>query len=416
MKLWHITFTEMWRRNTDLVASLAAVAIGIAVAVAVRTVSASMEAAVTSQVHELGANLLVLPASAEVSDYYTADFGEATIPEEYAHALNRSRLSDKVHDMAAKLSGKIRIGGEDAVITGVLPKSELEKPRRSSSNPAGPSVLSMRAPEDAGLSEKGDEPLPFVTYGEIKVAKKRMTVEELGLFDVLLGSEVARRLGTAEGDDIQLFEKTFTVSGILEETGTIDDIRIYGHLHTVQRLLGKGRVINMIEVVGCGCHVDVQKLGREIEDLLPGTRAVTMRNIAQVQHEMIALGTRLSAGLLVLIVIVAGVVVANHMVTNVEERRAELASLIAVGATPVTILRLFFGKAVLLGLLGGGLGFVLGSALAVWAGPRLAEVSVTLDFSLAVPALLLSAGLCTVFASLPALAAARADPARALQE
>jgi putative ABC transport system permease protein len=416
VRLWHITSKEMWRRKTDLVASLAAVAIGIAVAVAVRTVAASMEEAVTSQVHELGANLLVLPASSEVSNYYTADFGGATLPEDYAHALNRSRLSDKVHDMAAKLSGRIRIAGEDAVLTGVLPKSELEKPRKFRSSPAGLTLPGRRAPEDPGPPREGDESLPFVTFDEIKTAKKRMTVEELGLFDVLLGSEVARRLDKAEGDDIRLFDKTFMVSGILEETGTVDDIRIYGHLHTVQRLLGKGRVITMIEVVGCGCHVDVQKLGREVEDLLPGTRAVTIRHIARVQDEMIALGARLSAGLLVLIVIVAGVVVANHMVTNVEERRTELASLIAVGATPATILRLLLGKAVLLGLLGGGLGFVIGSALAVWAGPRLAEVSVTLDFSLAVPAVLFSAALCTLFALLPAFAAAKTDPARALQE
>ncbi len=416
MKLWHITLKEMWRRKTDLVASLAAVAIGIAVAVAVRTVSASMEEAVTGQVHELGANLLILPASSEVSNYYTADFGEATLPEDYAHALNRSRLSDKVHDMAAKLSERIRIAGEDAVITGVLPKGELERPHKFRSSPADLTLAGRRAPEDPGPPREGDESLPFVTYDEIKTAKKRMTVEELGLFDVLLGSEVARRLGATEGDDIALLGRTFMVSGVLEETGTIDDIRIYGHLHTVQRLFGKGRVVNMIEVVGCGCHVDVQKLGREIENLLPGTRAVTIMHIARVQDEMIALGARLSAGLLVLIVIVAGVVVANHMVTNAEERRTELASLLAVGATPGTILRLFLGKAVLLGLVGGGLGFVLGSWLAVWAGPRLAEVSVSLDFSLAVPALLFAAGLCALFALLPAFAAARTDPARALQE
>ncbi len=318
--------------------------------------------------------------------------------------------------MAARLSERCRIGGEDAVITGVLPKGELEEPRKYRSSPSGLTLPGRRAPEDSGPPREGDNPRPFVTYGEIKMAKKRMTVEELGLFDVLLGSEIARRLGTAEGGDIQLFGKTFMVSGILEETGTIDDIRIYGHLHTVQRLLGKGRVINIIEVVGCGCHVDIQRLGREIEDLLPGTRAVTIRHIAQIQDEMIALGTRFSAGLLVLIVIVAGVVVANHMVTNVEERRTEIAGFLAVGATPATILRLFIGKAVLIGLIGGGLGFILGSGLAAWAGPRLAEVSVSPDFSLAVPALFLSAALCAVFALLPAFAAARTDPARALQE
>ena len=42
---------------------------------------------------------------------------------------------------------------------------------------------------------------------------------------------------------------SFKVSAILPETGTVDDARAFGHLHTVQELTNKGPVVNAIEVV-----------------------------------------------------------------------------------------------------------------------------------------------------------------------
>lgn len=416
MRLWQMTLKETWRRKADFAASAAAVAIGIAVVVAVRTVAVSLKQAVTEQVHDLGANLLVLPASSEVRNYYTADFGEAELPEAYAHTLNKSDLSGKVHDMMARLSKRIRIGTSEVVLTGVLPKKELDRP--ATARMAWKSGPLLREDKPAGdeTAQVSAEPEPFVTYEAIKRRKKRMTIEELGLFETLLGSEVARELGVREGDDVTIVGKTLAIAGVLEETGTIDDIRVYAHLHTVQRLLGRGSVINMIEIVGCGCHVDVDRLGREVEALLPGTRAVTIRNIAQVQDETIKLATRLSEGLLVVIAIVAGVVVANHMVSNVEERRSEIGTLLALGATPATILRLFLGKAVLLGLVGGGVGFGLGTALAAWVGPRIAEVRIAPSLSFAPLVLMSSVGLCVLSSLLPAAAAATTDAARAFQE
>ena len=37
----------------------------------------------------------------------------------------------------------------------------------------------------------------------------------------------------------------------MPRTGTVDDSRVFAHLHTVQRLSKSGEVINAIEVMGC---------------------------------------------------------------------------------------------------------------------------------------------------------------------
>ena len=64
---------------------------------------------------------------------------------------------------------------------------------------------------------------------------------------------------------------------------------------------------------------------------------------------------------------------AGALYANVSERRSEIGTLMALGATPGLVLRLIVGKALVLGLAGGLAGAVLGSAPGVWLGPSTGE-------------------------------------------
>jgi len=55
----------------------------------------------------------------------------------------------------------------------------------------------------------------------------------------------------------------------------------------------------------------------------------------------------------VIIVVVGAVGIANYMFSNVQERRQEIGTLMAVGMTSRGILKVFLVKAILLGLVGG---------------------------------------------------------------
>ncbi len=54
-----------------------------------------------------------------------------------------------------------------------------------------------------------------------------------------------------DADSLELLGKKFTVTAVLPQTGTVDDSRIFAHLHTVQDLAEKGPVVNAIEIIGC---------------------------------------------------------------------------------------------------------------------------------------------------------------------
>ena len=126
--------------------------------------------------------------------------------------------------------------------------------------------------------------------------------------------------------------------------------------------------------------------------------------------------SRLSMIFLVIIVLVGVLSIANYMYANVFERRREIGTMMALGATSSVVLRMFLLKALLLGIAGGIAGYVMGTLLSVLLGPRLAGVAVLPMPILALWAVGLSSGIALVASYFPARRAAHLDPCTTLQE
>jgi putative ABC transport system permease protein len=195
----------------------------------------------------------------------------------------------------------------------------------------------------------------------------------------------------------------------------VDDSRVFAHLHVVQKLAGKGPVVNAIEIVGC-CNQISKGLVQKINQLLPEAKVVTITQIVDTQIKTNRMMSRLSVLFLGIIVLVGGASIANYMYANVFERRREIGTLMALGAGSSVVLRIFLLKALLLGLAGGIGGYVLGTVLAVVLGPRIAGVPVLPMFPLMPWAIGVATAVSLVASYLPARRAARLDPCTALQE
>ena len=96
--------------------------------------------------------------------------------------------------------------------------------------------------------------------------------------EVLVGSDVARRFGVGLDEPLRIEGRAFEVLEILPETGTVDDARIFAHLHVVQEMGKTGAVVNAVEIVGC-CREISKGLVADLERLLPATRVVTVTQI-----------------------------------------------------------------------------------------------------------------------------------------
>ena len=405
MKLTTLVRRELFERKSQLMTSLLAITLGITAMVAVRNLTVFSERAVARELDALGANILILPKSTSLSDYYTADMHGEEFPEEYVTRLATSGI-EGIDNLSPKLSGQIDVTGKKVTLTGILPKSEFQ------AKLAWQGAGIFARPQGCGgtLDVAGRAAAPT----QETLVRKRV-IETLADDEALVGADVASRLSIQDGQTLDILGKRFKVVARLPQTGTVDDSRVFAHLHAVQKLLGKGRVLNAIEIVGC-CEQISKGLVQKINSLLPDAKVVTIAQIVDTQLRTNQMMSGLSVVFLVIIVLVGGASIANSMYANVFERRREIGTLMALGAGSSMISRMFLIKAFVLGAAGGVGGYVLGSVAAIVLGPWIAGVPVTPLAMLAPSALTVGVVVSLAASYFPARRAAGTDPSVALQE
>jgi putative ABC transport system permease protein len=414
MKLPTLVRRELFERKNQMLACFLAIFVAITAVVALKNVTLYSKKAVAREVDSLGANVLVLPKSVTLQDYYSADMHEEVIPEEYVTRLTMSQVQG-VDNLSPKLCVPVTLQGRNFALTGILPKNEFQ----AKAAWAGAGIFSR--PIGCGAIDVAAEPKPE----DKKTLVRKRVIETLDAHEALVGADVAATLGTKEGDSLTLLGEPFSVLAVLPQTGTVDDSRIFAHLHTVQRLSGKDAVVNCIEIVGC-CKEISAGLVDGVNKLLPDAKVVTVAQVVETQrnvNNMMELGSLI---FVVIIVVVGGAGIAIYMYANVFERRREIGTLMALGAGSSLVLRVFLLKALLLGLAGGIGGALVGTTLGVSLGATLAGVPLLAGLSetdmrnqiliVAALAVLISVGIAVAASYFPARRAARLDPCATFQE
>lgn len=404
MNLRTLVWRELFERKSQMLTIVVGILLGITTVVAIRNITHYSEKAVARELDSLGANVLILPKSVSLQDYYAADMHEEVIPEEYVMRLTMSELQG-VDNLSPKLCVPVELGGRNYSLTGILPKSEFQ----AKAAWAGAGIFSR--PIGCGALDLGDEP----AEEDKKTLVRKRVIKDLAHNEVLLGADVAATQKLGEGSAIDLLGESFQVIAVLPETGTVDDSRVFAHLHKVQELAGKGPVVNCIEVVGC-CKEISAGLVAGVNKLLPDAKVVTVKQVVDTQVKVHNMMERLSQLFVAIIVVVGGAGIANYMFANVSERRREIGTLMAMGAGSRLIQRMFLTKALLLGLTGGIGGFVIGTLLAVSLGPKLAGVTVLPMPMLSLWAITISVGIALLASYIPARRAAMLDPVATFRE
>lgn len=402
MRFLYLVWQEIRQRPTAMLTGLLTIALGTAALVAIRNVTFFSERAVARELEALGANVLVLPRGVTVQDYYAADLHGQTMPESYVHQLSFSNL-EGVEDLSPKLCIPSRMRDRGVILTGILPQSEFaQKAVWQSAN----LFSEHKGCKKARCGTEEASPNTLVT---------RRSIQDLAIHEILVGADIALATGLKPGDKVELFDDVLTVSAVLPATGTVDDGRVFMHLHELQRLAKVGEVVNAIEIRGC-CEDVAQGLLGQLTDMLPGTKVVTIAQVVQTQVSINRLMGNLSWLFLAILVVMAGASIANATFANVRERRREIGTLMALGATPRFIAVLFLTKAILFGLVGGLAGYALGSTVAVTLGSHWAGVAVSPLADLAFLAVGGAVGVSAAASLWPAHAASQLDPCVCFQE
>lgn len=415
MSFHSLVWKEMRRRPGHSLTALLIVALGVSALVAVESVITSSEQKVASQMQQLGANMLILPEGVTLQDYHAADAHGKSLPEEYVTRIMLAQLVG-VEELAPKLSVPVEVGGASTILTGILPRTEFYK------KSAWQSVDLLTA--DLGESAVGRKhegcggrSCQIATADKTDIGSYATTriVHELDMNAALIGADLAKSQNIKQGQTIQILGATLNVVGILPATGTSDDGRVLAHLHRVQELADTGPIVKVIEVMGC-CEEAAGGLVGELDELLPDARVVTIAQIVQTQVTVNRLMNQLSYVIFGILMLIGGASIASVMFANVAERKRELGTLMALGATPSMVSRLILMKASAVGLIGGTCGMGLGLAAAFAIGPQLLGVATSVSLNAVIIGMIAALTVALVASYPPARKAAHLDPCLCFQD
>lgn len=242
----------------------------------------------------------------------------------------------------------------------------------------------------------------------------------------VIGTEIAEELFESYdviGKTFQMSNRTFTVVGLLEESGTDFtgslDARVLIPLTTAQRISDSASVSTCY--VQAASSNDVALAQSMTEAFLYAKTgdedAYSVLNMSALLDTLDSVMSKVSlmlGGIAAISLLVGGIGIMNIMLVSVAERTREIGIRKAIGARRSDIMSQFLIEACTLSILGGLIGLGV-SALGLRAFGLIANLNVRLEWSAAVGALLFCVLIGVIFGSYPASKASRMTPIDALQ-
>jgi putative ABC transport system permease protein len=244
------------------------------------------------------------------------------------------------------------------------------------------------------------------------------TLFQPGKKQVMLGRSAARALKKTVGDPVILGAgHEYQVCGIYWLGQGILDGGAIVHLDDSQHLLKRTGYVNLAMVRGQSRQT-TSALVREIAQVFPELESTPASSLRS-QIRAISMIDGFVAAVSVIALLLSGILILNTLLMAISERTREIGVLMAVGWSRWMIIRLIVSEAVLLGIIGGVLGF--GAAFPALqlvqflpaTGPGwIVSVPSPVHF---ITAVVLSSAVAGISALYPAMFATRLVPAEALR-
>ncbi len=384
MRLHTVAFGNLRRRSSRAAFLVAGLLVGIATVVTLLTLSSALTVQAQNQLETYGANIVVAPRTDDLSlTYGGVALGGVRLQARDLREADLARIKTipnrkNVAIVAPELLGAVEVQGRQALLLGVRPRDEFRLKRWWKVDGRPPAA--------------GDE--------------------------LVAGSSAARRFGLATGDVVALDGREFTVTGVLEPTGSQDDDLLVTGLGAAQALLGKAGRVTLVQVAALCSDCPVEEIAAQLGSVLPGTEVTAMQQVTKNRMHALDVFRTFSYVVAGVIIVIEALVVFVSMMGSVNARTREIGIFRALGFRRSHVTGLILMEAGVASALAGILGYLAGMALSYVLLPLFADgvgVGVSWAPALAGGAVLLALLVGSLGSLYPALHASRLDPTVALR-
>lgn len=352
--LWFL-WKELLSSKSRLFLNVALVSLTVGLCVSIELVSLSREQAVKSQTYNVAPTVTILPAGVTQSQLIRSNSPEF-IEEKILTEL-KSKYSQSLSSATGRLVFNRKVNSKDVVIIGYDPQTIIS---------------------------------PFESLKNLRENR------------IALGVELSKRDGMRVGDHITIDGSIFTIGDVLPSSGTFEDVAVFMSLPAAQSIAKAQGLVNegrLYAKTGISAEFLSDKLRAAYPYLnvlatKPGDGADGKIESTLKNHRTLLYGM---TGLLMILCLF----ISAHL--NAQERKLELATLFAIGASKTGVLSLVAGRSMIVSFIGSVAGCAAGAFFVLWQdyGSAKGLVAAWELFLIAVGVAVLS----SILASLPAAVA-----------
>jgi len=333
MNIFKLVSKNLLRRRGRFIFTLLGITIGMAAFVALLSMGDSLRAEMTQQADDLGADIIVM--------------GRVDCP-----FINRAILAGE------QLPESIprEIVGQIAAIEGITA--------------AIPYLTLGTSIQETPITLVGIMPMEMKVHRDWEMAVGTFFVDGTDN-SVMIGSGLAARFDLEVGDMLTFRGENFPILGVLQETGSNDDISVFMPLDITQEIFGLDDYVSFIAVTVDDINHAERYIAaiRDVANLSVSTNEELLSSVLLILGSLdITLQLIASVSL-----IAASFGIINTMMTAIHERRREIGILRAMGGKRHAIFSVFILESGLYGILGGLLGFAVGFVVSRLAAPLIEQ-------------------------------------------